>query len=313
MDNLLGHVETIGPHLFRKVKGVHYQRRRVYTPDRDFIDLDYLLHEEDSKQLVIICHGLEGSSNGPYVRGAAKYFFERGFNVLCPNYRSCSGEMNLLPRFYHSGATDDLDFIITKAKDIFSPLEIFMVGFSLGGNLITKYFGELGGRLDPLIIGAATFSVPLDLAGGSKLLNKRFNKIYEQNFLFTLKNKLWEKRKKGIISNEINFFKAMKSSNLWDFDERVTSPLHGFSGAKDYYKKNSGMYFIEGVQRPLLIVNAKNDPILAKKSFLRPGKVTNNIEFKSLEHGGHVGFSHFNLNNEFFSEKMAFDFYVSLI
>lgn len=311
MNSLLGHIETLGPYFFRKVNGINFSRIEVPTPDGDFLELDYLLNK-DFSDVVIICHGLEGSSQKSYVRGLAKYFFERGVNVLAMNYRSCGGEINRLPRFYHSGETGDLDFCVQWAKNFFSPKRIFLTGFSLGGNLITKYFGEKNQKLDSLIIGGCVFSVPLDLEGGSKILNRRFNKMYEQNFLMTLKAKVLRKKRLGIITDEVDLTKVLKASTILDFDHFVTAPLHGYVDAFDYYKQNSGMYFIDGVRRPLMIASAINDPILSKKSFLKDGKVTDDVTFKKLSRGGHVGFADFNLNNEFKSEKMAFEFFRSL-
>tara|TARA_B100000925_G_C22010442_1_gene476066 strand:+ start:464 stop:1402 length:939 start_codon:yes stop_codon:yes gene_type:complete len=311
MNSILGHFETIAPHFLRRVNGVNFQRTEVDTPDNDFLELDYL-YEKKFSDLVIICHGLEGSSNATYVRGLARFFFKRGINVLALNYRSCGGKINKLPRFYHSGETEDLDFCVRWAKKFFSPKKIFLAGFSLGGNLITKYFGERGTQLDSSIIGGAVFSVPLDLEGGSRVLNTKFNKMYEQNFLITLKAKVLRKKRLGIISDEINMAKLLKSTTLFDFDNLVTAPLHGFIDAYDYYKKNSGLYFVEDVARPLLIANAVNDPILSGKSFLKEGQVTKNVLIKNLARGGHVGFSNINLSNEFTSEKMAFDFFREL-
>ena len=165
------------------------------------------------------------------------------------------------------------------AKNFFSPERIFLTGFSLGGNLITKYFGEQKEKLDPLIIGGCVFSVPLDLEGGSKILNRRFNKMYEQNFLMTLKAKVLRKKRLGIITDEIDLAKVLKARTILDFDHLVTAPLHGYMDAFDYYKQNSGLYFIDGVRRPLMIASAINDPILSKKSFLKDGKVTDDVMF----------------------------------
>jgi len=312
MKSALGHIDTLGPYFFRKVNGVEFLRTEITTPDQDFLEVDYL-KQKKFKNLVIICHGLEGSSRKTYVRGVAKYFFNRGVNVLAINYRSCGGKINQLPRFYHSGETSDLDFCLQWAKSFFFPKNIFLVGFSLGGNLITKYFGENGKNLDSTIIGASVFSVPLDLEGGSKVLNYRFNKLYEQNFLMTLKAKVLRKKRLGIITDEIDLPKLLKATKLIEFDHLVTAPLHGFNDAYDYYKKNSGIHFIEGVKKPLFISSAINDPILSKKSFLKNGLVTPFVEFKTLPRGGHVGFTDFNFSNEFISEKMAFDFYTKCL
>ena len=311
MNKFIGHIETLAPYFFRKVSSVDFQTKRLPTPDDDFIDVDYLINDSFDS-LVFICHGLEGSSRQPYVKGVAKYFFERGVNVVAMNYRSCSGELNVAPRFYHSGETSDLQFCLDWAKRFFSPKKIFMTGFSLGGNLITKYFGENGDRLDTVICGGAVFSAPLDLAGGSQVLNEKFNKLYEQNFLMTLKSKVIKKKRLGIITDEINILKVIAAKSIYEFDELVTAPLHGFSGADDYYQKNSGLHFIDKVKRPLYIANAANDPILSEKSFFESGQVNDYVYFNKLNRGGHVGFIDFNFSNEFLAEKLAFEFFQSL-
>ncbi|MAW07954.1 MAG: alpha/beta hydrolase [Halobacteriovoraceae bacterium] len=309
MNSIVGHVETIGPYLFRKVKGISLKTIRLNTLDDDFLDVDYLINPE-SDNFVFICHGLEGSARQSYVLGVARYFYERGFSVVAPNYRSCSGEINLRPRFYHSGETTDIDFVVKKVLNIFKVNQLFFVGFSLGGNMITKYFGEKGEKLHSKISGGAVFSVPLDLKGGSKILNKKFNKVYEQNFLLTLKKKILVKKRKRIITNEIDFMRAMKVGSIWQWDELVTAPLHGFESADDYYEKNSGNNFISKVRRPLYIANAVNDPILTEGAFLDEESLNEYVEFKKLTRGGHVGFLNFKkFQSAARSEKLAFDFF----
>jgi hypothetical protein len=293
------HLETIYPALFRKVQIKDYQRERIATPDNDFLDLDWL--KQDAEKVVIISHGLEGNSGRGYVKGMAKIFFENGFDVLAWNYRGCGGEMNKALRFYHSGATDDLNtvshHVVNKGYQ-----SVFLIGFSLGGNLTLKFAGER--KLDPRIKGVVTFSVPLDLYSSSLELAKPSNWIYSRRFLKSLKKKIVEKGK-AMQGLNLDALKHVKS--LRNFDDIYTGPLHGFNDAIDYYTKSSAISFLENIQTPTLIVNAKNDPFLSKDCF--PEKVNNAyVQFETTEQGGHVGFASFNGKGLYWTEQRALDF-----
>ncbi len=235
-----GHVETLVPHFIRKVPGVNYIRERVLTEDCDFLDLDWLF-SSNRENLVILSHGLEGSSDQQYIKGMAKYFHSRGYDILAWNYRSCSGELNYRSRFYHSGDINDLEFVIKHAIEKFDYKRIHLIGFSLGGNLTLRYLGGHDKKIYSQISSAACFSVPCDLASGAKHLGKPANTIYEQHFLLTLKKKLILKRKKGQVQT-INIKNALLAKNLIDFDHYVTAPLHGYRDAFDYYKKASSIF-----------------------------------------------------------------------
>ncbi len=194
------HLETIYPSLFRNVEGVAYQRERIKTPDDDFLDLDWL--KGSNKKLVIISHGLEGNSHRAYVKGMAKAFYNTGHDALCWNFRGCGEEMNHQLRFYHSGATDDLELVVKHAIRQQRYTEIYLVGFSLGGNLTLKYLGERGSNFYPELKGSVTFSVPLDLHTSSLQISQPSNWIYSQRFLSNLKAKVIQKSK---VRNQQSF------------------------------------------------------------------------------------------------------------
>ena len=183
------HIETIVPALFRRVRGVNYRRERLETDDGDFLDLDWL-DQEEKRTLAILCHGLEGDSARPYVKGMARAFSIRGYDVLAWNYRGCSGEMNRLPRFYHSGATDDVHRVVQHAIKNGHD-EIFLIGFSLGGNLALKYLGE--SKRPTEVRAAVAFSVPLDLEASCRQISQLENWLYAQRFLGNLKEKIRKK------------------------------------------------------------------------------------------------------------------------
>ncbi len=296
------HLETIFPALMRRVTLQPYSRERINTPDGDFLDLDWL--RSGSDRLVIISHGLEGNSQRAYVRGMAKVFFENGYDVLAWNYRGCSEEMNLKPRFYHSGATDDLDVVVDHAAEIGGYHNISLVGFSLGGNITLKYLGEAAPRGE--IKSAVAISVPMDLRTSCEKISRRANWIYANRFLASLKNKVLRKSTmmSGLDTQGIEKIKTLK-----DFDDRYTAPLHGFIDALDYYRRCSSVYFLDGIRTPALIINTLNDPFLSKECF--PAASLQRHPFIRLEvlpRGGHVGFTQFNKNGLYWSEQRAFAF-----
>ena len=297
------HAETIYPSVFRKVKLNDYKRERIKTIDDDFLDLDWL--KQESKRLIVISHGLEGNSRRPYIKGMAKAFFNKGFDVLAWNFRGCSEEMNKALRFYHSGATDDLLTVINHAI-AHDYNEIFLIGFSLGGNLTLKFLGE--GKVSEKIKGAVTFSVPMELNTSGEKISKPSNWIYSNRFLKSLKQKI---KAKSVFKKEIDITGLGSIKTLRQFDDRYTAPLHGFKNALDYYHQCSAIHFFKNIKTPTLIVSAKNDPFLSNECF--PQDIKNEfVNFEFPERGGHVGFATFNKKNLYWSEQRALDFIMSL-
>jgi predicted alpha/beta-fold hydrolase len=298
------HLETILPNLLRNVKQTEAIRERVDTPDGDFLDLDW--HLQGSSTLAIISHGLEGNSNRPYMKGMAKIFTDNNIDALCWNFRGCGSEMNIKPRLYHSGATTDLDTVVQVAVDK-GYEQIVLIGFSLGGNITLKYAGEQGKGLSRHIKAAIAFSVPLDLAAGGREISKPHNWMYCKRFLKNLKIKI---RLKHLQFPEIIKLNGLnKVNNLRDFDDIYTGPIHGFAGADDYYFQSSAIRFLEDINIPSLIVNAKNDPFLPEECY--PFKLIEQcpkIVFETPDHGGHVGFVELNRQGYYWSDKRALAF-----
>ena len=296
------HFLTMYPTLFRQVDDLEYQRERIETPDNDFLDIDLLPGKNE--KVVIICHGLEGNSQSVYMRGMALAFHKSGWDVAAMNYRGCSGEPNRTVRFYHSGATEDLDTVIKFiAGKGFS--KIALVGFSLGGNLVLKYLGEDRFPVPDQLKAAATFSVPVDLHDASIELAKKKNWIYTKRFLIKLRKKI--RAKKDLMPGQLDEFHFWGILNLIDFDEYYTSRLHGFDGAEDYYAKCSSRQWLENIKIPALLVNSEDDPFLGEKCYPRKEAEANaNITFESTLYGGHVGF--YLPGKEYWSEKRAVTF-----
>ena len=294
------HLETIYPALLRTVD-LEYQRERVSTPDGDFLDLDWI--KQGSEKLVVISHGLEGNSHRAYMKGMARVFSKNGFDVLAWNFRGCSDEMNRLLRFYHSGATEDLDCVVAHAQRQ-GYTEINLVGFSLGGNLTLKYLGER--KPHPEITRTVVFSVPMDLHTSCVKISKPGNIVYSKRFLNSLKEKVIRKSR---VMSGLDLTGIDKINTLMSFDDRYTAPLHGFQGAIDYYTKCSSLHFIDTITIPTLIVNAQNDPFLSDQCYpLAKYKNHPLIIFENPRHGGHVGFAQFNKNGLYWSEERALAF-----
>lgn len=300
------HFETIYPSLFRKVQGINYERERITTLDSDFLDLDWL--KQGSKKLVIISHGLEGNSDRSYMKGMAKIFYSHGYDALAWNYRGCSGEMNRQLRFYHSGATDDLDNVVQHAI-LRGYDEINLVGFSLGGNLTLKYLGEQADQLNHKVKKSVVFSVPLNLRSSCEKISESSNWIYSQRFLKSLKKKVLEKSE---TMPEIDRKPLKKIKTLIEFDNIYTAPLHGYRDAFDYYEQCSAIRFLSYIQRPTLVVNALNDPFLSKDCYPDTVSHSTYISFEYPKRGGHVGFAQFNKNGLYWSELRALQFIQSL-
>jgi len=300
-----GHIQPIFPSIFRKIETDFYIRERIETDDADFLDIDWA--KNGNKNLAIISHGLEGSSKRSYVAGMAKTLLRNGWDVLAWNFRSCSEEINRQPRFYHSGATDDLERVVQHAlnKDLYN--KISLIGFSMGGNLTLVYLGQQGDNLNAKIVRSATFSVPCDLRASSMQLAKPQNKLYMKRFLRMLHEKIREKMKvfpELINDTDYDLIKTFK-----EYDNRYTAPLHGFENAEDYWRKCSSRQFIPGIKIPTLIVNALNDPFLADGCY--PVEETAKSKYVFLERpksGGHVGFISFNKDNSYWSENRALEF-----
>lgn len=302
------HLQTILPNIFRKVKFQQPRVEEISTHDDDFLELDWYDHPTSDK-LIILSHGLEGNSRRRYMRGMAKYFYERGYHVLAWNYRSCGTRINRALRFYHSGDTDDIGTIILHASQFEQFKSMYLIGFSMGGNISLKYMGEQSESLNHRIKGAVTFSVPLDLIGSSKVLAKWWNAFYMKRFIRSLKKKIELKSSVYPESLSLNGFDKIYSFK--GFDNQYTAPLHGFQDAFDYWQKSSSIRVIDKITVPVLIINALNDSFLSPSCFpYEIAKNSKNIFLETPKTGGHVGF--FSTKQIYWTEVRAFEFIESI-
>jgi predicted alpha/beta-fold hydrolase len=265
-----------------------YLRKRITTWDNDFIDLDFSY--VGSKTLVLLIHGLEGSSESKYITSNSNHLNNKGLDTVCFNLRGCSGEDNLLLGTYHSGKSEDVNFVVNHLLENYNYDNIILVGFSLGGNLTLKFLGEYKDKLSPKIKGGIAVSVPVDIPTAEAEMDKLKNKVYIEIFFKTMKNKVLEKAHKfpEYSLDKDKLFKATKFKHL---EHLYTVPIFGFESPEDYWKKASSKPYLLHIDRPTLLVNAKDDTFLSKECF--PFEEARDSKFFHLEapnYGGHVGF-----------------------
>jgi predicted alpha/beta-fold hydrolase len=303
-----GHVQSVWPTLFRRVPMVNPETEILPTPDNDELHLDW--YRQGSGRLAIVSHGLEGHSRRPYVLGLTRALLREGWDVLAWNFRSCGGVMNHQPRFYHSGATEDLSLVVNRGlADTYETL--FMSGFSMGGNLTLLYLGELGEQVDSRICGAVAYSVPCDLAGSADMLALPSRKIYMQRFLRDLKVKMQEKAEKFPELIDVSGFDSIRSFH--EFDNRYTAPLHGFKDAQDYWARCSALGRLKDIRIPALMVNAADDPFLSPRCFPESRRVLGtHVRLEAPRWGGHVGFVEHARDGFYWSERRALAFLRSM-
>jgi len=293
------HCNTVFASVFRSFPQVAYQRERISTPDNDFIDIDWLKNGSD--KLAFLCHGLEGSTESKYIRHLSIQLKDKGFDVLAINYRSCSGEINLGRKIYHSGATEDIDFIIKNYCQSYD--QINLIGFSLGGNIALKYIGEQGAQINSKLKSVVAVSTPCDLEAGAYELLKPINKVYSNRFLKTLKEKAKLKFKQ--FPDLFDFEKVINAKSVFDFDDHFTGPVHGFSGALDYYRSCRANNFIPAVSIPCLILNALDDSFLAPSCYpYKLVEANKNVNLIVSKYGGHVGFTQIGKEKYWHEEKI---------
>jgi len=305
------HFNTIYRPLFMK-DSIEYERKRITTWDHDFFDLDFSII--GSKTLAILIHGLEGNSESKYMVSSANELNSIGVDTVSFNLRSCSGEDNLLLSTYHSGKTEDVDFVVKYVLENYDYENIVIVGFSLGGNLTLKYLGEQGDNLSPKIKGGIAVSVPIDIATAEIEMDKLKNKFYIEVFFKTMKNKVLEKAYKfpEYKLDKDKLFKAKKFKHL---EHLYTVPVFGFKSPEDYWEKASSKPYLSKIQKPTLLINAKDDTFLSKECFpFDEAHNSKNFFFEAPNYGGHVGFmSSFKLSDNTWLEKRISRFIIENI
>ena len=283
-----GHLNTIYSTLFRKLAPLPFERKRIETADDDFLDIDFL--KNGNGKIVVLCHGLEGSSASKYIQASSELLHGNGYDVAAMNYRFCSGELNRQLRTYHSGETEDLNTVVNYVLPDYD--EIYLVGFSLGGNLVLKYVGEEVYPIDQKIKAVVGVSVLVDLHGASLELSKFKNRIYTKRFLKTLAKKM--KLKHAQYPAHIDIDQMQHIKRLIDFDDHYTSAINGFKDAEDYYAQANSKQFLHQIKTPSLIINALDDPFLSTSCFpYEEARNNQHVNLMTPKYGGHVGFVSF--------------------
>lgn len=312
------HAQTLFGALFRAKPRINLDRKRLELPDGDFLDLDFLRASPQNGRrdvpLVIILHGLEGSSRAPYVQALLGSIYAAGWDSVAINMRTCSGVPNRLKQTYHSGKTEDLEWVVNDFIEKEKCGKIYLVGYSIGGNILLKWLGERGGAIPRGVQKAVAISVPYDLTVSVQLMDRGFNRrIYTHALLASLKAKIRMKEKQ--FPAAIRYDLAKRSATFKEFDGRVTAPLNGFRDEVDYWIKTSCKHFLESIAVPTLLIHAEDDPFFPGK--LLPADVIRRSKYlKSLivPHGGHLGFvaGRWPWKQELWIERKIMDFFDEL-
>jgi uncharacterized protein len=304
------HLQTLWGPLLRRGRVPALRRERVETPDGDFVDLDWLAARDRGAPLVVLLHGLEGSSRSHYASGLLRELEEIGWRGLVMNFRSCGGEVNRLRRMYHSGDTEDLEFVITRLTAREPGLRLGLVGVSLGGNVALKWLAERGDQAPAQVAGAVAISTPFNLAACAGVLDRGFNRaLYTFNFLSTMKMKL--DKKAPLYQGVLDLQAARKAKTFAEYDRLVTAPLGGFASAKDYWARSSSGPLLPQIRRPTLLINALNDPFVPASSLPRAAAAKSSwLETAFVPEGGHAGFLEGRAGGRSWAERRAVAFLV---
>jgi predicted alpha/beta-fold hydrolase len=291
------HLQTVWGRMARNRRLVVLRREFLETPDGDELVLDHLDGIAGAPRVVLL-HGLEGSSNSVYIQGFLQQVARRGWRATAMNFRSCArdtGDLdrmlpNRRPRLYHSGETSDLDFVV-RALALREPgVPLFAIGVSLGGNVLLKWLGENPGQT--AVAAAAAVSTPYDLGASGRFLETTLGRLYVGNFLATLKTKAVEAaRRFPEAGAKMDIPRALRARSFWEFDDAANAPLHGFTGADDYYRRASSIGFVGRVTTRALCLSAEDDPFLPPEALERARAAASPaIDFRITCHGGHIGF-----------------------
>ena len=308
------HMQTLYPALLRKLAApLNLKRERLITPDNDFIDIDWC--GEKNKPLVILLHGLTGSSKSGYILGLQHFLLNNGLRSVALNFRGCSGEPNHLARGYHSGDTGDLEFLYQTIRQREPNTAIAVIGFSIGGNVLLKWLGEQNSMLS--LNAAVAISVPLVLAECATKLDNGFSRIYRHNLIQGLihyvqrKHAYLEKigaEKEAIKIKQLGDLSNIKS--FWEYDDRVVAKLHGFKNVHHYYQLSSSRQYLNKIKIPSLLIQSIDDPFMNKNVIPSIDELSSSVTLEVTNKGGHVGFISGNnpLNPEYWLEQRVLDF-----
>lgn len=285
------HLHTVWGRLFRRVERLSFVREHWETPDDDTIDVLRIPATDAEAPTFLFLHGLEGSENSHYVGGTMSAAHSHGWQPNLLIFRTCNGSLNRQARSYHSGETADLDLVVRRLLAERPRAPLVLAGVSLGGNVLLKWLGEQGDRIDTRVKAASAVSVPFDLARSSRHIDQGVSRVYSRRFLRSLRSKALAKieRHPGIADPD----RIRAAQTLWEFDDAFTGPVHGFAGADDYYARSSSIRFLGAIRVPTLLLSARDDPfhppgLLGEVEEIAGKNPALDVEF--VDRGGHVGF-----------------------
>lgn len=301
------------------------RRERWELPDGDFLDVDRFAPSPDATRaqaprgawppVLVICHGLEGSSRAPYVRGLVALAVASGLSALALNFRGCSGEPNRLARNYHSGETGDLAHVVDRLVAEQPTRPVLLAGFSLGGNVVAKWLGERGDDLPAAVCGAAVISVPFDLERSARAMDGPgfWNLVYRERFMRRLRAKAAEKARR--FPGAFDAAAAARARGFAEFDGAVTAPVFGFASAEDYWRRSSSGPLLGGVRRPLLALSSLDDPIVPAETIpVEAVRANPAVTLETTRAGGHVAFvAGSPFWPSFWAERRAVEFLADLV
>jgi predicted alpha/beta-fold hydrolase len=304
------HAQTLWGKLLRRESMQPTTAERWPTPDGDFIDL-HRLDKSSSGPRLLLLHGLEGTIRSQYAQGLLGEARRRGWAADMLIFRSCGSEMNRTRRFYHSGETGDLGFVVDRLLEENPDQPLFLVGVSLGGNVVLKYLGEKGDLIDPRVKAAVAVSVPFDLARSSIHINRGFARVYQKHFMRSLKRKAFAKLE--YFPDLIARARLEELRTMYEFDDALTAPVHGFRDAEHYYTSSSSLGWINQISIPTLLLSAADDPFLPQTVLDEVRSVARRNPRLHLEftpRGGHVGFvgGRNPFKPRYYAEQRACDF-----
>jgi predicted alpha/beta-fold hydrolase len=284
------HAQTIWGRFLRRIPRVPSTRECLTAPDGDGIELCHVAATRDGPR-VLLLHGLEGSPRSHYVGGLLAQASARGWGATLLVFRGCGSEPNRARRFYHSGETTDLAFVFDMLRRRWPDRPWVIGGVSLGGNVLLKWLGEQGANASSVLRAAAAVSVPYDLEAGARKISEGFARVYDRSFLRSLRRKAIAKL--TLHPDLLDRARLERARNIYEFDDAVTAPIHGFADAHDYYERSSSLRFLRDIRVPTLLLSASDDPFLPNEVLARvSGQAAQNpaLHLEFHPHGGHVGF-----------------------
>lgn len=306
-----GHAQTIWGRFARPRPAFPLVTECLVAPDGDNVEVHILDAPEEAPR-VLLLHGLEGTLRSHYISGVMENASARGWGVVLLMHRGCGSAPNIARRFYHSGETTDLAFVFREFASRHPGSPWFLAGVSLGGNVLLKWLGEQAAAADGSIAGAAAISVPFDLEAGARHISDGFARVYDRRFLMTLRRKALAKLER--FPDLFERHRLERARSIFEFDDAVTAPVHGFRDAVDYYTRSSSLEFLASIRVPTFLLSALDDPFLPSRVLQLvedAAKANPRIELEITPRGGHVGFVEGSTpwNARYYAERRAFRFF----